>query len=64
VGRGLLLLALAATAWVGWRAYDHRAAVREAEAAGYDLKGCEPLALIRVNWRAAFQKDPWTVSYW
>jgi hypothetical protein len=33
--RGLLLLALAATAWVGWREYDHRAAIREARAAGF-----------------------------
>jgi hypothetical protein len=64
VGRGLLLLALAATAWVGWRAYDHRAAIREAQAAGYTWEVREPIALIRANWRAAFQKDTWTESYW
>jgi hypothetical protein len=64
VGRGLLLLALAATAWVGWRAYDHRAAVREAKAAGYTWEVREPIALIRADWRAAFQKDTWTKSFW
>ena len=64
MGRGLLLLALAATAWVGWRAYDHRAAVREAEAAGYKWEVREPIALIRADWRAAFQKETWTGSYW
>jgi len=63
VGRGLLLLALAATAWVGWRAYDHRAAIREAEAAGYSWKVREPIALIRADWRAAFQKKTWTERY-
>jgi hypothetical protein len=40
LGRGLVLLALAAIAWVGWREYDYRAAIREAQAAGYDLRGC------------------------
>jgi hypothetical protein len=64
VGRGLLLLALAATAWVGWREYDHRAAIREAEAAGYLWEVREPIALIREDWRAAFQKKTWTGSYW
>jgi hypothetical protein len=64
VGRGLLLLALAATAWVGWREYDHRAAIREAEAAGCRWEVREPIALIRADWRAAFQKETWTGSYW
>ena len=62
--RGLLLLALASTAWVGWRAYDRRAAVREARAAGCTWTVREPIALIRADWRAAFQKDTWTGSYW
>ena len=64
VGRGLLLLALAATAWVGWREYDHRAAVREAQAAGCRWNVREPITLIRADWRAAFQKKTWTESYW
>jgi hypothetical protein len=62
--RGLLLLALAATAWVGWREYDRRAAVREAEAAGCTWQVREPIGLIRADWRAAFQKETWTESYW
>ena len=67
VGRGLLLLALAATAWVGWTGwheYDRRAAIREARAAGYYLDVREPIALIRADWGAAFQKETWTESYW
>jgi hypothetical protein len=63
VGRGLLLLAIAAIAWVGWRSYDHRAAVREARAAGFTWEVREPIALIRADWRAAFQKETWTGSY-
>ena len=63
VGRGLLLLALAVTAWFGWREYDHRAAIREAEAAGFVWEVREPIALIRADWRAAFQKATWTESY-
>jgi hypothetical protein len=62
--RGLLLLALAATSWVGWREYDHRAAIREAEAAGYWWEVREPIGLIRKDWRAAFHKETWTKSYW
>ena len=62
--RGLLLLALASTAWVGWRAYDRRAAIREAQAAGFEWTVREPIALIRADWRAAFQKETWTESYW
>ncbi|MCE9610048.1 MAG: hypothetical protein K8R23_07545 [Chthoniobacter sp.] len=64
VGRGLLLLALAATAWVGWREYDHRAAIREAEAAGYEWEVREPIGLIRADWNAAFRKETWTEGYW
>ncbi|MCE9610050.1 MAG: hypothetical protein K8R23_07555 [Chthoniobacter sp.] len=61
--RGLLLLALAATAWVGWREYDHRAAISEAWAAGYGWTVREPIALIRADWHAAFQKETWTWNY-
>jgi hypothetical protein len=63
VGRGLVLLAIAAIAWVGWREFDHRAAIREARAAGYTWKVREPIALIRADWRAAFRKETWTESY-
>ncbi|MCE9610051.1 MAG: hypothetical protein K8R23_07560 [Chthoniobacter sp.] len=64
VGRGLLLLALATTAWLGWREYDRRAAIREAEAAGCAWIVCDPIALIRKDWHAAFQKKTWTESFW
>ena len=62
--RALLLLTLAAPAWLGRREYDHRAAVREARAAGYEWTVREPIALIRADWHAAFSKETWTESYW
>ena len=61
-GWWLLLLALAATVWLGWREYDHRAAVREAEAE-FEWRAIEPIPLIRANWRAAFRKATWTETY-
>ncbi|MCE9610049.1 MAG: hypothetical protein K8R23_07550 [Chthoniobacter sp.] len=64
VGRGLLLLALAATAWVGWREFDRRAAIREARAAGCTWQVSEPIALIRADWHAALRKETWTKSFW
>ncbi|MCE9609160.1 MAG: leucine-rich repeat domain-containing protein [Chthoniobacter sp.] len=63
VGRWLLGLALAACAWLGWREYDYRAAVREAEAAGYRWKTREPFDLILADWHAALQKATWTDRY-
>ena len=64
VGRGLLLLALAATAWVGWREFDHRAAIRDAEAAGCTWEVRDPVTLIRKDWREALSPGTWTRSYW
>lgn len=53
----LLLLALAATAWLGWREYDHRAAIREAQAAGFRWYSEDTTALIREDWRTAFRVE-------
>ena len=64
VGRGLLLLALAATAWVGWREFDHRAAIREAEAAGYQWEVRDPVTIMRKDWSAAFSPGTRTRSHW
>ncbi len=58
--RGLLILALAATAWVGWREYDHRAAIREARAAGFTWTSAGPVERIRADWRTAFHLRTWT----
>ena len=62
-GWWLLLLALAACGWAGWREYDHRAAIRETEAAGFVWEVREPFILIRADWRAAFHKATWTGNY-
>jgi hypothetical protein len=52
-------LVLAVVAWVGWRAYDHRAAIREAKSLGWEWRSEGPLELIRQDWRVAFQRETW-----
>ena len=64
VKRSAPAAAVALCAWVGWREYDHRAAIREAQAGGYWWEVREPIVLIRADWRAAFHKETWTKSYW
>jgi len=62
-GRWLLVLTLAACAWLGWRAYDERAAIREAQEAGWQWGSRDPVSLILADWRAAGKKETWTVRY-
>jgi Leucine-rich repeat (LRR) protein len=54
-----LALMVVFVAWAGWRAHDYRAAVREAEALGWEWNRDEPWDLIREDWRLAFEKDTW-----
>ncbi|MCE9610543.1 MAG: hypothetical protein K8R23_10150 [Chthoniobacter sp.] len=55
-----LLLALATFGWSGWRAYDYRAAVREARAAGFGYRESPtPFTAIRADWHAAFRLATW-----
>ncbi len=59
VGVGMLLLAW--LGWSGWRAYDFRGAVREAEAAGFSFEQSPvAVALIRADWHAAFRAATWS----
>jgi hypothetical protein len=58
--RGLLLLAVASTAWLGWRESDRRAAIREAQAAGCFWGSEDAIDRIRADWRAAFALKTWT----
>ncbi|MCE9609080.1 MAG: hypothetical protein K8R23_02515 [Chthoniobacter sp.] len=60
VGRGLLLLALAACGWSGWREYDYRAAVREARAAGFVIMDPTALGVIRADWHAVLRLATWS----
>ena len=62
-GWWLLALALAGCAWLGWREYDFRCAIREAKAAGFWWESREPFDAIRKDWRAAFHKETWTERY-
>lgn len=50
-GWWLFALALAVCGWVGRREYDHRAAIREARAAGYEWSTDEPIELMRPDWQ-------------
>ncbi len=61
LGWGMLVAVVAVFGWTGWRAYDYRAAVREAGAAGFYF-GESPTALaaIREDWRAALRPAAWT----
>ena len=54
---------LAACAWAAWREYDYRAAIREAQAAGFWWTSREPFDLISEDWRAAFHEQTWTYRY-
>ena len=57
----MLAVLLAALGWGGWRAYDYRAAVGEAEAAGFAFfESRTPFDAIRADWHDAFRLDTWT----
>ena len=54
------MLLLGLLSWLGWRDYDFRCAVREAEAAGFSFEQSPgPAALIRADWHAAFRGATW-----
>ena len=63
LGWWFLAILLAVCAWLGWREYDYRCAVREAEAAGWSWESHEPFDLIIADWHAALQKATWTDRY-
>jgi hypothetical protein len=54
-----VLVLVLVVARAGWRAYDHRAAEREALALEWEWRSDEPWERIRQNWRAAFEKSTW-----
>ncbi len=61
LGWGMLVAVVAICGWSGWRTYDYRAAVREAEAAGfYFVESPTPFAAIRADWRDALRPATWT----
>lgn len=61
LGWAVLVAVVAVFGWSGWRAYDYRAAVREARAAGFVFtEGPTPLADIRADWRDALRLATWT----
>ena len=55
----VLTLMLAGFGYQAWREYDYRAAVREAEKAGFHWTTTETFVLIRQDWRAALKKETW-----
>ncbi len=61
LGWAMLVAGVAAFGWSGWREYDHRAAVREARAAGFVFEESRtPLPAIRADWQAALRPATWT----
>ena len=57
--RWLLLLATGFLAYGGWTQYAFRAALKEAKALGWIVKYTDPIEEIRLNWKAAFEKEAW-----
>lgn len=55
----LLALFLAWGGYAAWREYDYRAAVREAQAAGFEWVNIGPWDLIREDWHNALEKETW-----
>ena len=60
LGWGMPLAVVATCGWSGWRAYDYRAAVREARAAEFYFVEITPWAAIRADWHAALHPATWT----
>ncbi len=61
LGWAMLVAGLAACGWGGWRAYDYRAAGREARAAGFGFEESPSAwAAIREDWQAALRLATWT----
>ncbi len=59
IGFSLLLVVLLAFAWSGWRVYDEKQALKEAELLGWGPLVEDPIEAIRKNWKAAFRKKTW-----
>ncbi|MEK0450916.1 MAG: hypothetical protein RL088_3184 [Verrucomicrobiota bacterium] len=58
--RWFIVLTVAISAWGGWRVYDKRSAIKEAEALGWTVQYTEPSKEIYADWRNAFRKGTWT----
>ena len=58
--RWLGVFLLVCFAYGGWKAYDYRAAVKEAEALGWEMNVYSPLNDIKEDWHAAFRRTTWT----
>jgi hypothetical protein len=57
--RWLAVLIAALLAYFGWKAYDYRAAIKEARALGWTVGYTDPIDVIQKDWVAAFQKETW-----
>ncbi len=58
--RWLGVLLLGYFAYAGWKAYDYRAAVKEAQALWWSVITSSPLDDIKEDWHAAFRMNTWT----
>lgn len=59
ITRWLLVFALVALAWSGWRVYAFRSALAQAKALGWTVEYTDPAKEIRKDWKAAFKKETW-----
>ena len=58
--RWFIVLSIAIFAWSGWRVYDKRSAIKEAEALGWNVLYTDPSEAIRADWKNTFRKETWT----
>ena len=54
------VLLLACFAYGQWKAYDYRAAVKEAQALGWQITDTSPFDDIKLDWHAAMDMKTWT----
>jgi hypothetical protein len=60
ITRWLLVFALVAMAWSGWRAYTFRSALSQAKALGWTVRYTDPGDEIWNDWKSAFKKETWS----
>lgn len=58
-GLWLVVISVAGCGYLGWREYDYRAAVREAEDESLTYYRSNPFDAIRKDWRASFRFATW-----
>ncbi len=57
--RWLVALVAAMLAYVAWKEYAFRSALKRANALGWEVTYIDPVEMIRADWKRAFKKETW-----